>query len=239
MTGRPDPGGGRGQGVDVLRVPVDAEQPGLGGRHPHDDVEPGVGAHPVVGVGQAAGQGRHVTPLPGEDGDAVEQLLEVAHRRARQASGSPASVVRLAAVRGLAVVLQRDLVGRGDALGQVDGHLRPGEPLLGRQVPADPEREQRAAGEDRRVVDGLPREVVVERVARRRERQDEVDATTEVRRSRRWRSGAIHFHLVPRFHLPCLKASPARQRRKIGISEGEVQADRPPSRRPRRRRSAR
>ena len=93
--GRPDAGGGRGQGVDVLRVPVDAEQPGLGRRDPHDDVEPGVGAHPVVGVGQPAGQGRHVTPLPGEDGDAVEQLLEVAHRRA--ASGE--RVARLPVVR--------------------------------------------------------------------------------------------------------------------------------------------
>ena len=157
---RPDPGGGRGQGVDVLGVPVDAEQPGLGGRHPHDDVEPGVGAHPVVGVGQATGQGRHVTPLPGEDGDAVEQLLEVAHRRARQDSGSPGFQSCLCrAVGGLAVVLHRDLVGRGDALGQVDRHLRPGEPLLGRQVPADPQRDERAAGEDRRVVDELPLEV--------------------------------------------------------------------------------
>ena len=31
--------------------------------------------------------------------------------------------------------------------------------------------------------------------------------------------GAIHFHLFPRFHDPCLNESPARHRRKIGIAK--------------------
>jgi len=31
-------------------------------------------------------------------------------------------------------------------------------------------------------------------------------------------SGAIHFHLLPRFQEPCRKESPARQRSQIGIA---------------------
>ncbi len=77
--GRPDPGGRRGEGVRVLDVAVDPEQAALGRGDPHDGVDAVVGADPVVVVGQPTGQGRDVSPLPGEDGDVVEQVLELLH----------------------------------------------------------------------------------------------------------------------------------------------------------------
>ena len=77
--GRSDACGRGCEGVGVLGVPVDSEQPGVRRGDAHDDVEPAIGAHPVVEVGQPTGQGRHVTPLPGEDGDAVEQRVEIGH----------------------------------------------------------------------------------------------------------------------------------------------------------------
>ena len=33
--------------------------------------------------------------------------------------------------------------------------------------------------------------------------------------------GLSHLHLLPRFHAPCLKLSPARQRRYTGITYAE------------------
>ena len=47
----------------------------------------------------------------------------------------------------LVLVLEGDLVSGADSCGQVDRHLRAGEPLLGRQVPADPQQDQGADGD--------------------------------------------------------------------------------------------
>src|SRR4051794_10221264 len=68
----------------------------------------------------------------------------------------------ITATSWLAVVpaLEGDLVGAADVRGQVDRPPRPGEPVLRRGVPADPQREQGAQDDDRRVVDGRPGEVL-------------------------------------------------------------------------------
>src|SRR5262245_42775992 len=47
-------------------------------------------------------------------------------------------------VRPTAVVFERDLVRGRYTFGQVDGGLRPGEPVLHRYVPPDPQQQQRS-----------------------------------------------------------------------------------------------
>src|SRR6478735_3630934 len=45
-----------------------------------------------------------------------------------------------------------------------------------------------------------------------------INAMIEVTMISTTATGAIHFHLLPRFQLPCGNASPIRQRRKIGMA---------------------
>jgi MFS family permease len=63
--------------------------------------------------------------------------------------------------------------GRGDALGPVDRVLGAGEPALSGEMPADPQREQRAEHDDRRVVDHPPVEQRGPAGAVRAERRDD------------------------------------------------------------------